>query len=62
LKANIPTRLTSRPTKLTKSSLWVFISGGSKSRWIASEIILMEIKTRKTPFANPLNVSTRLYL
>jgi hypothetical protein len=60
--ANIPTKFTASPSELTTSSCDVFISGGSSSRWIASNTMKIEIKHRKRPLAKPDRVSTREYL
>jgi len=58
----MPTRLTASPSELTTSSWDVFISGGSRSRWIASNTMKIEIRQRKRPLAKPERVSTREYL
>lgn len=58
----MPTRLTASPAVLTASSWFVFISGGSMSRWTASKTIKTEMSIRKMPFAKPDSVSTRAYL
>ena len=59
--ANMPNRLTSKPSVLTtKSCVMLFITGGSMIRCTASNKIKTLMSTRKMPFAKPDSVSTRL--